>query len=58
VPPGQRLRVDLAIVSCLFSSAHENTLFWIYETGHPVLAMLKREMRQRGIQFRPNPANS
>jgi hypothetical protein len=58
VAPGSTLRIDRAIVNCLFSSVHENTLFWIYETGHPIWAMLKREMRERGIQFRPNRPNS
>jgi hypothetical protein len=56
--PGQPARIDRAILDCLYSSARGNTVFLIYETGHPILAFVERGMRERGIAFRrsrPDP---
>jgi hypothetical protein len=49
--PGGPCRIDRAILDCLFSSARRNTVFLIYETGHPILGALKKAMRKRGIAF-------
>lgn len=56
--PGGIAHINRPVLELLFSSARPGTIFFIYETGHPILGLIKRAMRERGIVFRRGTAES
>jgi hypothetical protein len=56
--PGKGAQINRAIFPCIFSSARANTVFYIYDNGHPILNSIRRSMRARGICYFDTPPDS